>query len=172
MILFRFDLRAAGVTLESPAIAPHPKRFATHAEQWQLLRAAPALIPAAIDEVLRYESPVHTFCRTSTEAVAFDGVTMPADTKLLCVMGAANRDAARWPDAERFDIRRAAHAYVAFGSGIHVCVGQHVARQEITALLSALVARVARIELAGEAVWRVGNAVHTLKYLPLRLHAA
>ena len=87
-------------------------------------------------------------------------------------MGAANRDAARWPDPERFDIRRAAQPHVAFGSGIHVCVGQHVARQEITVLLTALVARVARIELAGAAAWRVGNAVHTLKCLPLRLHAA
>lgn len=96
---------------------------------------------------------------------------MPADTKLLCVMGAANRDAARWQDAERFDIRRPSLPHVAFGSGIHVCVGQHVARQEVAALLAALVARVARIELAGEAEWRLGNAVHTLARLPLKLHA-
>ena len=97
---------------------------------------------------------------------------MPADTKLLCVMGAANRDAARWQDAERFDIRRASFPHVAFGSGIHVCVGQHLARQEITALLGALVARVAHIEPAGTPQWRAGNAVRTLARLRLRLHAA
>ena len=166
------SLLSAGIDTTVATFANLLHCFASHAEQWQVLRTAPALIPAAVDEVLRYASPVHTFCRTSTEAVDFDGVSMPANTKLLCVMGAANRDAARWPDAERFEIRRAAQPHVAFGSGIHVCVGQHVARQEITVLLTALVARVARIELAGAAAWRVGNAVHTLKSLPLRLRAA
>lgn len=166
------SLLSAGIDTTVATLANLLYCFATHAEQWQVLRAEPSLVGAAIDEVLRYESPVHTFCRTSTVAVEFDGVTMPSDTKLLCVMGAANRDEMRWPDPECFDIRRVSHAHVAFGSGIHVCVGQHVARQEIAALLTALLARVARIELIGAAEWRVGNAVHTTARLPLRLHAA
>ncbi len=166
------SLLSAGIDTTVATLANLLYCFATHPTQWQLLRAEPTLLTAAIDEVLRYESPVHTFCRTSTEQVEFAQATMPADTKLLCVMGAANRDPARWQDADRFDIRRASHPHVAFGSGIHVCVGQHVARQEIAALLAALVARVAHIELTGDAQWRVGNAVHTLQHLPLRLHAA
>ncbi len=71
-----------------------------------------------------------------------------------------------------FDITRPSRPHVAFGSGIYVCVGQHLARQEITALLGALVARVAHIEAAGTLQWRAGNAVRTLARLPLRLHAA
>lgn len=166
------SLLSAGIDTTVATLANLLHCFAAHPEQWQILRAEPQRVGAAIDEVLRYESPVHTFCRTSTEAVDFDGVSMPADTKLLCVMGAANRDEARWPDAERFDIRRALMPHVAFGSGIHVCVGQHVARLEIATLLGALLARVARIEQVGEAHWRVGNAVHTLERLPLRLQPA
>jgi hypothetical protein len=166
------SLLSAGVDTTVATLANLLHCFATHPAQWQLLRAEPGLLGAAIDEVLRYESPVHTFCRTSTERVEFEQASMPADTKLLCVMGAANRDPARWEQADTFDIRRPSRPHVAFGSGIHVCVGQHVARQEITAVLGALVARVARLELAGEARWRVGNAVHTLQHLPLTLHAA
>lgn len=166
------SLLSAGIDTTVATLANLLYCFATHPDQWRLLRREPRLAMAAIDEVLRYESPVHTFCRTSTVEVAFGALSMPADTKLLCVMGAANRDTARWQDAERFDIGRASHPHVAFGSGIHVCVGQHVARQEIAALLAALMARVARIELAGAPEWRVGNAVHSLAALPLKLHAA
>ena len=136
------------------------------------MRADASLIPATIDEVLCYASPVHTFCRTSTESVLFATTTMPADTKILCVMGAANRDPARWDDAERFDITRPSRPHVAFGSGIHVCVGQHLARQEITAMLSALVARVKGMEIVAKPEWRAGNAVRSLAHLLLRLHAA
>ena len=166
------SLLSAGIDTTVATLANALFCLATHPDEWRKLRAEPALLPAAIDEVLRYESPVHTFCRTSTEQVVFEQTVMPADTKLLCVMGAANRDPARWEMPERFDITRAPHPHVAFGSGIHVCVGQHVARQEVAALLAALVARVARIEPAGLAQWRAGNAVHTLKRLPLRLHPA
>ena len=131
----------------------------------------PGFIPATIDEVLRYASPVHTFCRTSTQAVQLFTVIMPADSKILCVMGAANRDPARWENPETFDITRPSRPHVAFGSGIHVCVGQHLARQEISAMLSALVARVERLELTGSPQWQAGNAVRSLTHLPLRLHA-
>ena len=166
------SLLSAGIDTTVATLANALFCLAAHPHEWRKLRAAPALLPAAIDEVLRYESPVHTFCRTSTEQVVFEQAVMPADSKLLCVMGAANRDPARWEMPERFDITRAPHPHVAFGSGIHVCVGQHVARQEIAALLAALVARVARIEAAGAAQWRAGNAVRTLSRLPLRLHPA
>ncbi len=166
------SLLSAGIDTTVATLANLLCCCAEHPRQWAKLRADPALIPATIDEVLRYASPVHTFCRTSTEIVSFAAATLPADTKLLCVMGAANHDPARWTDPERFDITRPSRPHVAFGSGIHVCVGQHLARQEITALLGALVARVAHIEPAGTPQWRAGNAVRTLARLPLRLHAA
>ena len=163
------SLLSAGIDTTVATLANLLWCCAEHPAQWAMLRRNPRLIPATIDEVLRYASPVHTFCRTSTAAVSVAATTMPAATKLLCVMGAANRDPARWVDPERFDITRPSRPHVAFGSGIHVCVGQHLARQEITALLNALLARVAHIELAGAPQWRAGNAVHTLAQLPLRL---
>lgn len=166
------SLLSAGIDTTVATLANLLCCCAEHPEQWARLRADRSLIPATIDEVLRYASPVHTFCRTSTEAVPFATTTMPADTKILCVMGAANRDPARWDDAERFDITRASRPHVAFGSGIHVCVGQHLARQEITAVLNALVARVKGMEIVGTPQWCAGNAVRSLAHLPLRLHAA
>lgn len=166
------SLLSAGIDTTVATLANALHCFATHPAAWAALRADATLIPAAIDEVLRHASPVHTFCRTTDSPVELAGVALPEGTKLLCVMAAANRDPARWVDADRFDITRERLPHVAFGSGIHVCVGQHLARREIAALLDALRTRVARIELAGEPLWQPGNAVRTLAVLPLRLHPA
>jgi len=146
--------------------------LARHPAAWAALRADPALIPAAIDETLRYASPVHTFCRTSTVAIDIDGIAVPAATKILCVMAAANRDPARWERPDEFAIERPRLPHVAFGSGIHVCVGQHVARQEISILFEVLLARVRSLEPGGQPVIAHGNAVNTLVSLPLVLKAA
>lgn len=166
------SLLSAGIdtTVATLGFALHA--FATHPAEWARLRAQPASIADAIDEVLRWASPVHTFCRTSAHDCEIGGVALPGGTKLLCVMAAANRDPARWPAPERFDITRERHPHVAFGSGIHVCVGQHVARLEVTLLLEALAARVTHLEPAGEAVIGHGNAVNSVRSLPLTLYAA
>lgn len=81
-------------------------------------------------------------------------------------------DPAKWGDPETFRIDRNPVGHLAFGAGIHGCVGQNIARAELEALLGALAARVARIEPDGEPVWRPNNAVHALDRLPLRLVAA
>ncbi|MCB1748989.1 MAG: cytochrome P450 [Gammaproteobacteria bacterium] len=165
------SLLSAGIDTTVATLAFALDAFARHPAQWSRLRAKPALIPAAIDEVLRWASPVHTFCRTSTRDCVIGDAPVPAGTKVLCVIAAANRDPARWEDADRFDIARPRRPHAAFGSGIHVCVGQHVARQEVTVLLEALVARVARIEPAGAAVLEPGNSVNGIAALPLALYA-
>jgi cytochrome P450 len=85
------------------------------------------------------------------------------------VLGAANLDPDHWEDADRFDISRRAAGHLALGAGIHVCVGQNIARAEGQAVLRALAERVERIELTGEAIWRPNNAIHALDQLPLRL---
>lgn len=164
------SLLSAGIDTTVATLAHLLHCFATHPAAWRQLRGEPGLIAGAIDEVLRYASPVHTFCRTTDSAVELAGVALPEGTKLLCVMAAANRDPTRWERADAFDITRDRLPHVAFGSGIHVCVGQHVARREIAALVSALCERVERIELVGEPEWLPGNAVRTLARLPLRLH--
>ncbi|MBX9608230.1 MAG: cytochrome P450 [Gammaproteobacteria bacterium] len=163
------SLLSAGIDTTVATLANLLYCFAVHPGEWQKLRAAPELAPAALDEVLRHTAPIHTFCRTATEAVTFEGCTVPVDCKLLCVMGAANRDPARWASPLVFDITRPARPHVAFGSGIHVCVGQHVARQEILAFVQVLLTRAARLEVTGEPAWQANHAVHSLASLPLRL---
>jgi len=163
------SLLSAGIDTTVATLGFLLERLATHPAAWARLRAEPGRIPAAIDETLRHASPVHTFCRTSTVTSELGGIDVPAGTKLLCVMAAANRDPARWQNPERFDIERPRLPHVAFGSGIHVCVGQQIARQEVAVLLETLLARVRRLEPAGPSRMVYGNAVHRVASLPLTL---
>lgn len=139
---------------------------------WDRLRADPGLARPCFEEVLRYTSPVHTFARTANLACDIAGEPVEQGSKVLCVLGSANRDPEKWGDPDVFRIDRNPQGHLAFGAGIHGCVGQNIARAELDALLTALAARVARIEPDGEAVWRPNNAVHALDRLPIRLVAA
>ena len=143
-----------------------------HPEAWDRLRADPKLARPCFEEVLRYTSPVHTFARTANLACEIAGHPVEEGAKVLCVLGSANMDPAKWGDPETFRIDRNPVGHLAFGAGIHGCAGQNIARAELEALLGALAARVARIEPDGEPVWRPNNAVHALDRLPLRLVAA
>jgi cytochrome P450 len=104
--------------------------------------------------------------------VELAGVRIPAGSKVLTVLAAANRDERQWPNPERFDIERRPTGHMAFGSGIHGCVGQVVARLEGELVLAALAKRFARIELAGEPTRRLNNTLRALATLPLRLTPA
>lgn len=145
--------------------------FATHPEQWEALKADPKLIRPAFEEVLRFTSPVHTFVRTVGQATQISGHAVEEGTKVLCALGAANLDPAKWGDPEVFRIDRRPMGHMAFGAGIHGCVGQNIARAELDALLSVMIEKVDRIELAGAAEWRPNNAIHALDRLPLKLSA-
>lgn len=144
--------------------------FARHPDQWQRLRAEPCMARAAFDEVLRFESPVQTFFRTTTRPVDLAGVALGAGEKILLFLAAANRDPARWEEPDRFDIGRKTTGHLAFGTGIHGCVGQMVARMEAEAILGALLPRVASIELVGEPRRRLNNTLRALASLPVVLH--
>jgi cytochrome P450 len=123
--------------------------FGEHPEQWELLRDDPSLIPGAVNEVLRLESPIQRFTRSVTRDHEVDGVTLPAGSRVMLLFGAANRDERRFTDPTRFDVRRERSAeHLAFGFGPHACVGSGLARLEMRVLLEALVARVARFEVA------------------------
>lgn len=139
--------------------------FANNPDQWRALRQDPSLIKPAFDEILRWESPVQTFFRTASRDVEVDGVTIPKDAKVLLFLGAANRDPRKWPDPERFDIARRPVGHVAFGTGIHRCVGQLLARLETDVLLGALVKRVDRFEPAGPPVRKLNNTLRALESL-------
>ena len=140
--------------------------------QWQLLREDPARAGAAFEESLRYASPVQTFFRTTTREVTVGGVRIGAGEKVLLFLAAANRDPRRWDDPDRFDLRRRAHGHVAFGYGIHACIGASMARLEGEVLLEALARRVGTLELAGEPRRRLNNTLSGFASLPLRLTPA
>ena len=97
------------------------------------------------------------------------GFPIPESAKILCVLGAANLDAAKWPEPETFKIDRKPVGHLGMGAGIHGCVGQNIARAELEAVLTVLAQKVERIELTGEPVWRPNNAIHALDKLPIRL---
>jgi cytochrome P450 len=146
--------------------------LATHPQAYAKLHADPSLARTAFEETLRYESAVQTFFRTTSRDVALAGVPLPAGSKVLTVLAAANRDQRQWPDPERFDLERRPTGHMAFGSGIHGCVGQVVARLEGELILAALAKRFKRVELAGQPTRRLNNTLRALSSLPLRLTPA
>jgi len=96
--------------------------------EWDKLKADPSLLRPAFEEVLRYTSPVHTFCRTAGLDTEIAGFPVEEGTKVLCVLAAANMDPAKWGDPQTFRIDRRPIGHMAFGAGIHGCVGQNLAR--------------------------------------------
>jgi hypothetical protein len=118
---------------------------------------------------VRFASPVQTFFRTTTRNVDVEGQPFGAGEKVLLFLGAANHDPRRWDAPQEFRIDRRTRGHVGFGHGIHVCVGQMLARMEIEALLGAMSRRIASIELAGEPTWRLNNTLRGLERLPMRI---
>ena len=114
----------------------------THPEQLAMVQRDRSLIPAAIEEGLRVETPLTMVMRTTTEEVEVGGKTIPANAQVDMCMGSANRDESRWTDANTFDIRRPRQAHIAFAGGIHMCLGMHLARLETRVMLNSLLDRV------------------------------
>lgn len=143
--------------------------FATHPEQWQILKEDPSLIPNAVNEVVRYESPLRAFARHARCATDVAGVQIPSGARLLVIYASANRDEREWDAPDTFDIRRDANRHLGFGQGAHACAGQSLARTETSAMLRALVDRVDRIELTAEPTWAINNIIRRHEHLPLKL---
>jgi cytochrome P450 len=122
-----------------------------HPEQWERLRADPSLIPSAVEESLRLESPVRAFSRVAARDYDVEGTIIPKNQRVLVMYGSANRDERRFVEAERFDVGRDASDQLGFGYGVHLCAGAHLARLEMQSLLRAMVTRVRHIEV-GDAV--------------------
>jgi cytochrome P450 len=144
-------------------------------DQLAALRADPSLISGAVEEFLRFEGPVNlaTF-RFTTEPVTLGEVTIPADELVLVSLISANRDPERFPDPERLDITRPAGGHLAFGHGIHYCLGAPLARLEGEIAINALLARFPDLRLAEEPQqlrWRESTLLRGLHDLPVRLHS-
>jgi len=115
--------------------------LAQHPESRRQLADNPDLVPTAVEELLRYDSPVQGLARTLTRQVDLHGQRMRADDTVLLLFGSANRDDHAFPDADRFDVHRRPERQVAFGRGIHFCLGASLARLEARVALQALLAR-------------------------------
>lgn len=137
----------------------------THPEAWDELRENPVLAPSAINEVLRIEAPAQLFARMAVEGAEVAGVPVPAGERVAVVYASGNRDEAQYPDPDRFDIRRNPAGHLTFGSGLHVCAGQHLAKMELRAVLDALIEQVAEIRV-GEPVRKLNNVLRGLSGLP------
>jgi cytochrome P450 len=142
--------------------------FGQHPEQWDLVRKDAALIPGAINEALRLESPIRGFTRCVTADATIGGTLIPAGSRVLLLYASANRDERKWHDPERFDVRRRASDHLGFGNGTHMCAGLHLARLEMTALLEVLIEKVQHFEI-GEPVLALNNVLRGLKSLPVRV---
>ena len=137
--------------------------------EWQKLKANPSLARNAFEESLRYEGTAQLFFRTTRDAVDFAGTRLGANEKVAVFMGSANRDPRRWDNPDVYDISRRATGHLTFGTGIHGCVGQQVARLEGEAVLAALIRKVATIEFAGEPVRRLNNVLRCFAHMPVRV---
>ncbi|MDT5350211.1 MAG: hypothetical protein QOH91_3498 [Mycobacterium sp.] len=114
----------------------------THPEQLAMVYDDRSLIPMAIEEGLRFETPLTMVMRTATEDVEMGGKTIPAGAQIDMCMGSANRDGSRWTDPNTFNIARPRQAHIAFAGGIHMCLGMHLARLETRVMLNSLFDRV------------------------------
>jgi cytochrome P450 len=163
------DYLAPSIDTTASAIAAALWLFARHPEQWRLLQDDPSLVPGAVQEVIRLESPLRAFGRLVHEETTIAGTALPAGSRLLVLYASANRDDRVWDAPDQFDVSRDAAAHLGFGYGVHGCAGQGLARMETQAVLRALLRHVDRIELAGRPEFAVNNVIRRLGSLPVRL---
>ncbi|MDT1060802.1 cytochrome P450 [Paracoccus sp. CPCC 101403] len=163
------SLLTAGIDTTVNGIGAALYCLARFPDQFQALRADPKLARNAFEEAVRFESPVQTFFRTTTREVELSGTIIPEGAKVLMFLASANRDPRRWDRPDAYDITRKTSGHVGFGSGIHMCVGQLVARLEGEVLLEALARHATSIEITGQPVRAYNNTLRGLKALPLRI---
>ena len=148
--------------------------FDEQPEVMERLRAEPDLLPGAIEEVLRYRSPVQTMFRVIAKETQLRDQTLPAGEFVMASIGSANRDEAQFPDADRFIVDRAPNRHLAFGQGIHFCLGAPLARLEARIALAAMLERLRDIKRVPDAPLEAlgGNVVFGVRHLPIRFQAA
>jgi cytochrome P450 len=168
-----FLLVMAGFDTTVNLIASGVLALLTHPREMARLRADRSLLPAAVEELLRFTSPVnHANDRFTTEEVSIGGVAVPAGAWVIIALPSANRDPARFPGPERLDLGRDISGHVAFGHGIHYCLGAPLARMEAEVALGTLLDRFPGMSLAAppeELRWRSVSLINGLESLPVLL---
>lgn len=140
-------------------------------DQFELIRSDPRLLAGAVEEQLRYSSPIQNFYRTATQDYPVGDAVIPAGARVALLWGAANRDPREFDDPDRFLATRPVTQHVAFGSGVHLCLGAGLARMEGQAVLRELVNRVQRVEVEGTPRWTTNSSLRGLEELRVRLVA-
>ena len=141
--------------------------LAGHPEQRRRLTGDPALIPSAVEELLRWETPVMMVPRVTTQAVTVGDVELAAGTLVNLLLGAADVDEAEFAEATRVDFARERNRHVAFGGGPHRCLGSHLARMELRAALEEWHRRIPEYRIAPGETPRVSHGIREVQYLPL-----
>ena len=156
-----FDTTVHGIGAAMRCLTLNPDQFAA-------LRADPSKARAAFEEAIRLETPVQTFFRTTTRDVDLGGATIPEGEKVLMLLGAANRDPRQWREPDRYDMGRSTTGHVGFGAGVHMCVGQLLARLEGETLLAAVARAFATLTPDGEPTPLFNNTLRGWVRLPVR----
>ena len=147
--------------------------FDEHPDALEQVRKQPELMPGAIEEVLRYASPVWRLIRTTTAEVTIEGVTIPADSVVFGWLASANRDERQFPEPGRFDITRHAHRHIAFGHGIHFCIGAPLSRLETSIALPMMVEQLPELHVVHDQPLELfeGRVLFGFKRLPITFTA-
>jgi cytochrome P450 len=145
--------------------------LATHPDQLALVRADPARVPSAVEEIARYETPISGIPRIPVEDIVVADVAIPAGSYITMSVPSANRDPRRFAEPDRFDVTRADNRHLTFGFGVHHCVGAAVARAEVQEALAVLTTRVNLEPLVGEPRWVPYAAARRYESLPMRISA-
>lgn len=158
----------AGHAMSSAFLANALTALLLHPEQLDLLRRDPTLLDGAIEELLRYDGPAQATCRLVVEDVQLGEKTVQAGQQVIALLGAANRDPERFADADELDITRRDNHHLAFGLGVHYCLGAPLARLEATIALGAMLERFPRLRLATEDLaWERHMSVRGVAALPV-----
>jgi hypothetical protein len=168
---FCFLLLVAGNDTTTSLIGNGVELLARHPDQRAELAADHSLIPAAIEEMLRVESPTQALSRTAMREVELHGSTIPAGSRVMLLWGSANLDDREFPDPDAFDIHRHALRHLGFGHGIHVCLGAALARLESRVAFEELLTRSPGYELSGEPERYVSNWARAWRLLPLQFES-
>lgn len=163
-------LFVASIETTASLLANAVRLLAEHPDQRAALARDPAMIPAAIEEVLRFQSPLQVFSRMTTREVEMHGQLVPAASRVFVIYGSANRDERRFENPEVFDVARPPKRHLAFGDGIHHCLGAPLARLEARVALEALLSRAPEYELAGPGERLCNHGIRGWVSLPIALN--
>ncbi len=172
LLLIAIHLLIAGNETTTNLLGGMFDTLAHHPDQYELIRSQPDLIPLAVEEQLRFTSPIQNLYRYTRADYRIGDVTIPNGSRILLSFGAANRDPTAFDEPDEYRADRDPRTHVAFGYGAHMCLGAPLARMEAQAVLRHLVTRVARITPAGPTQWSRHSSLRGPTRLPIRLDPA